>query len=125
MDKKVQQQLKKMIPTLDEYQTNFHPLSALDRQGQISELNHQGITEELSVKERLFAVRKGKVVEIDIPKRQDTRFDYGDFRHHIEEGEPIQNHLNGDEEAVIIVRSEFHTKPKGPHAVRKTIDVFE
>lgn len=125
MNKKVLQRLESMITALSDYEVVSFPLSALDRRREILEVNHEGITEQFSKKERLITVRKGKLCEIEIAKRTETRFDYGDFRQNVEEGEPIQNHLHGDEEAVIIVRSEFSTKPKGPHLSTKVIEIFE
>ncbi len=125
MDKRVRQQLEKMVIGFEEYQWTTHPKSSLDPQREISEASYEGITEIHSKTERLITVRQGKAAEIDIAKRQETKFDYGDFKNQLEPGEPIQKHLRGDEEAVIIVRSEFSSKPKGPHAATKVIEVFE
>lgn len=125
MDRKVEQQLGKMIAGLSDYQMVFYPRSALDAQREISEFHYEGITEQTQKEERLIIVRKGKAVEINIAKHSETKYDYGDFRHELEPGEPLQKHLRGDEEAILIVRSEFSTKPKGPHTSIKVIEVYE
>ncbi len=125
MDKKVEQQLDKMIAGLNDYEMIFYPKSALDGQRAISDFHHEGITEQTQKRERLIIVRKGKATEIDISKHSEMKYDYGDFRHEVEEGEPIRNRLRGDEDAILIVRSEFSTKPKGPHVSTKVIEVYE
>lgn len=125
MDKKVEQQLEKMIAGFCDYEMIFYPRSALDGQRAISEFHYEGITEQTQKQERLIIVRKGKATEINIAKHSEMKYDYGDFRHEVEEGEPIRNRLEGDEEVILIVRSEFTTKPKGPHASTKIIEVYE
>lgn len=125
MDKKVEQQLEKMIAGFSDYEMIFYPRSALDGQRSISDFRYEGITEQTQKQERLIIVRKGRAVEIDIAKHSEMKYDYGDFRHEVEEGEPIRNRLQGDEEAILIVRSEFSTKPKGPHISNKVIEVYE
>ncbi len=125
MDKNVEQQLKDLIVGWNEYELMYHPKSKLDPQREIAETSFEGITEHQSKRERLLTVRHGKVSEVQIVKRQETKFDYGDFRHEVVPGDPIEKHLSGDEEAVVIVRSEFSTKPKGPHSSTKIIEVYE
>jgi hypothetical protein len=125
MDKKVEQQLEKMITGFCDYEIIFYPRSALDIQRSISVFHYEGITEQTQKQERLIIVRKGKAMEIDITKHSEMKYDYGDFRHEFEEGEPIRNRMQGDEEAILIVRSEFSTKPKGPHVSTKIIEVYE
>lgn len=125
MEKKLEHQLENMIVGFRDYQVACFPKSALDLQREILEVSHEGITEQSQTRERLLVVRGGKVSEVGIPKHFETKVDYGDFRHDMEKGEPLQNHLNGNEEAVIIVRSEFQTRPKGPHQTTKTICIYE
>lgn len=103
----------------------FHPKSTLDPHRVILDFSYQGITEQTTRSERLITARKGKVAEIAIARHRETKMDYGDNRHEIERGESIQDRLEGDEEAIIIVRSEFTTRPKGPHGGVKTIEVYE
>lgn len=125
MNQKLEQELKKLIVGFDEYQIVCRAKAELDVRREISNVNHEGITMHFSKNERLFVVRKGHPFEIGILKREERKFDYGDFSHQQEAGEPLQKHLRGDEEAVLIVRSEFSTKPKGPHESTKVIEVFE
>jgi hypothetical protein len=125
MDKRLEQQLEKLISGIQDYQMTFHPKSALDPHRVILDFSYQGITEQTTRSERLITARKGKVAEIAIARHRETKMDYGDNRHQIEKGESIQDHLKGDEEAIIIVRSEFTTRPKGPHGGVKTIEVYE
>ncbi len=125
MDKKVELQLEKLIPGLADYQIVIYPKSALDTQRELSVIHFEGITEQSRKEERLMIIRKGTVSEIGIARHTETKFEYGDFRHDVEDGEPIRKHLNGDEDAILIVCSEFSTKPKGPHVVSKIIEVYE
>jgi hypothetical protein len=125
MDKKVERQLEEMIAGLSDYKMIFYPKSALDAQRTLSAFHYEGITEQTQKRERLIIVREGRAMEIDITRQSEMKYDYGDFRHEVEEGEPIRSRLQGDEEAILIVRSEFSTKPKGPHVSTKIIEVYE
>lgn len=125
MEQKLEQQLENLIIGFSDYQIAYFPKSALDLHREILEIRYEGITEQSLTHERLLVLTKGKVSEIKIGKHIEIHYDYGDFRNDKEDGEPIQNHLTGTEEAVILVHSEFLTRPKGPHQTIKTIHIYE
>jgi len=125
MDARVLKQLQKLVPTVAEYDVIIYPKSALDSSRQLEEVSHHGITRHYTKSERLFVVRRGRLSEIEIARRVETQFDYGDTREDVVPGKSLSSVLMGNEETVLILSSEFLSQPKGPHTSTKKIEVFE
>ena len=96
----------------------------LDANRCLQDVELYGVTSQQKVTERLFACRKGQVRELSPKARLVRKKSYEPQDDREEDGERIAGLLAGDEEWVAILRSEFITRPKGPHAAEKTLELY-
>ncbi len=90
----------------------------------LKDIEQHGITESFIYNERLFIYKNNKIEEKTVSKYKVRKRDYGTTPPIEENGNPISNYLQGDEEAIIIVSSLIDTKPKGPHTFKKELEIY-
>ena len=121
---KIRELLSKQIGHLQEYAFLERPRKDLDASRCLQDIEAHGITSQQKLSERLFVCRKGRLVELNPKCHIVRRKTYGATENRSEEGEPIAKVLTGDEEWIAIASSAFVTKPKGPHASEKKVEIY-
>ncbi|MEW6368542.1 MAG: hypothetical protein AB1714_28265 [Acidobacteriota bacterium] len=123
-EKKVREMLADVVKYIDGYSIVRHPRAELAANRCLQDVELYGVTSQHKITERLFACRDGRVSELTPKATRVRKKSYQPQDDREEEGERIAGLLTGDEEWVAILRSEFTTRPKGPHAAEKTLELY-
>ncbi|OGF62582.1 MAG: hypothetical protein A2Y62_11775 [Candidatus Fischerbacteria bacterium RBG_13_37_8] len=124
MNEKILNLLNSHLLEVEHYDVLEKKLAELQKQRILKDIEEYGITSSFFHYERLFILKNNKVVEKNI-QRQKTRLkEYGQDEKIEEEGKPLENYIDGTEDAIIIASSMIDTKPKGPHTFKKELEIY-
>jgi len=122
---------EKILNLLNNYLLEIQQYIIKEKKGQeldtnriLKDIEQHGITESFIYNERLFIYKNDKIEEKSVIRYKLRKRDYGTDLPIEENGNPISNYLQGDEEAIIIVSSLIDTKPKGPHIFKKELEIY-
>jgi hypothetical protein len=124
MKDKIIEKLKDYLLEVEQYEVHEDNISNLDKKRVLKDIEEYGITSSYLCYERLFVFKNNKITEKNIKRYKLRKKDYGKDSIKEEEGNPVEQYIDGTEDAVIIAYSIIDTKPKGPHIFKKGLEIF-
>lgn len=115
-----------LVPFAEEYQVQWKNLQELDRERQLLDVEEYGITSTCHIREKILVLdESGKAAEKEIACRTVRKKHYGEEVPTDVPGDPLRKALTGEEKMVVLAHSSFLSQPKGPHELKRILEVYQ